>query len=116
MAEYINRASLINHLNTFAPEHYNSLVNDLILKEPAADVIERKKGEWIPVTERLPKDGVPVQACYVGYHSRRLRSDLLACRHEDTWCYWHGEPCSYNKCKVIITHWMPLPEPPKEET
>lgn len=40
MAEYINRASLINHLNTFAPEHYNSLVNDLILKEPAADVVE----------------------------------------------------------------------------
>ena len=47
MADYINRASLINHLNTFAPEHYNALVNDLILKEPAADVIERKKGKWI---------------------------------------------------------------------
>ena len=38
MDEYINRASLIDNLNTFAPEHYNALVNDLILKEPAADV------------------------------------------------------------------------------
>ena len=42
MAEYINRASLINNLITFAPEHYTSLLNDLILKEPAADVVERK--------------------------------------------------------------------------
>ena len=38
MNDYINRASLINNLNTFALEHYDSLVNDLILKEPAADV------------------------------------------------------------------------------
>ena len=53
MAEYINRASLINHLNTFAPEHYNSLVNDLILKESAADVVERKKGKWMQ-TDAFP--------------------------------------------------------------
>ncbi len=47
MAEYIDRASLINNLITFAPEHYTSLLNDLILKEPDADVVERKKGKWI---------------------------------------------------------------------
>ena len=47
MAEYIDRASLINNLITFAPEHYTPLINDLILKEPAADVVERKKGKWI---------------------------------------------------------------------
>ena len=46
MAEYIDRASLINNLITFAPEHYTSLLNDLILKEPAADVVERRKGKW----------------------------------------------------------------------
>lgn len=72
--------------------------------------------EWIPVTERLPEDDVPVLACYVGYRSHRLRSDLLACRYEDEWCHWDGEPCSHEKCKVIITHWMPLPELPMEET
>jgi len=72
--------------------------------------------EWIPVTERLPEDDVPVLACYVGYRSHLLRPDLLACRHEDEWCHWDGEPCSNEKCKVIITHWMPLPELPKEET
>lgn len=43
MNEYINRVSLINNLNTFALERYDSLVNDLIIKEPAADVVEIPK-------------------------------------------------------------------------
>lgn len=43
MNDYINRTSLIDDLNTFALAHYDSLVNDLILKEPTADVIEIPK-------------------------------------------------------------------------
>lgn len=40
MAEYINRAELIENLNKFAPEHYNALINQLITKQPTADVQE----------------------------------------------------------------------------
>ena len=40
MAEYINRAELIENLNKFVPEHYNALINQLITKQPAADVVE----------------------------------------------------------------------------
>ena len=40
MAEYINRAELIENLNKFAPEHYTALINQLITKQPAADVVE----------------------------------------------------------------------------
>ena len=40
MAEYINRAELIENLNKFAPEHYNALINQLITKQPTADVVE----------------------------------------------------------------------------
>ena len=55
---------------------------------------------WIPVTERLPEDEVQVLACTK-----------------------HGKPfpahCKYGKWRVsgsvTITHWMPLPEPPKGE-
>lgn len=36
--EYINRESLIRHLKQFAPESYSELINQLILKEPTADV------------------------------------------------------------------------------
>lgn len=40
MAEYINRAELIENLNKFAPEHYNALINQIITKQPTADVVE----------------------------------------------------------------------------
>ena len=91
--------------------------HDAELHYEAADVIEKmSKPKWVPVTERLPEEDVPVLACYVGYRSHLLRPDLLACRYEDEWCHWDGEPCSHEKCKVIITHWMPLPELPREET
>lgn len=38
--EYIERNDLIKNLNTFAPECYNALINHLIMKQPAADVVE----------------------------------------------------------------------------
>ena len=34
--DLISRKSLIENLNKFAPEHYNTLINDLIAKEPTA--------------------------------------------------------------------------------
>ena len=34
--DLISRQSLLKSLNRFAPEHYSALVNDLIMKEPAA--------------------------------------------------------------------------------
>ena len=46
MAEYIEREALIDNLNHFAPEHYNALINMLIEKQPAADVVEVKHGRW----------------------------------------------------------------------
>ena len=47
MVEYINRVELIENLNKFAPEHYNALINQLITKQPTADVQEIKHGRWI---------------------------------------------------------------------
>ena len=77
--------------------------------------VAEKKSRWIPVTEGFPKDRVPVQVCYIGMNTGTVESDLLACRYYGAWCYWDGEPCSYDECKVEITHWMPLTRPPKEE-
>lgn len=47
--EYIDRDDLIKNLNTFAPECYNALINDLIMKLPAADVVPVKYGEWTTI-------------------------------------------------------------------
>ncbi len=38
--EYIERDDLIKNLNTLAPEYYNALINELIMKQPAADVVK----------------------------------------------------------------------------
>ena len=51
MAEYINRAELIENLNKFATEHYNALINQLITKQPTADVQEVRHGHWILLRE-----------------------------------------------------------------
>ena len=40
MADYINRTELIENLKKFAPEYYNALINQLITKQPTADVVE----------------------------------------------------------------------------
>lgn len=45
----VDRNDLIKNLNTFAPECYNALINDLIMKQPAVDVAPVKHGEWTTI-------------------------------------------------------------------
>lgn len=64
MAEYIERESLIENLNQFAPEHYNALVNMLITKQPAADVVSRAAFDQVmwerdTAMEQLKEHGIP---------------------------------------------------------
>ena len=63
--------------------------------------VAAKLPRWIPVTERLPDDDTHV----LGWDGKRVRfvyvvTDLVF----DAFAEKEG-----------ITHWMPLPEPPKEE-
>lgn len=47
MADYIEREALIDDFNHFAPEYYNALINDLICKQPTADVAPVVHGRWV---------------------------------------------------------------------
>ena len=64
--------------------------------------------EWIPVDERLPEEKVD---CIVHYKHAYCNNDG----------YWAIGFCFYDSEKFRIdlaykvTHWMPLPEPPKGE-
>ena len=64
---------------------------------------------WISVKECLPEDGKEVLVC-------DTRDGIIAVLEHDSGEYaspWHG--CEYWLDEDEITHWMPLPEPPKEE-
>ena len=57
--------------------------------------------KWIPVTKRLPEKNTAVIVA-------TDRGDAFQCLYAyDGWDLWEGHI-------INITHWMPLPEPPKE--
>ena len=63
--------------------------------------------KWIPVTERLPKNG-DVVLCYMEFN------DVRILQWDDVSAWWLGYGRGDDWQKVNVTHWMPLPEPPKE--
>jgi len=78
---------------------YNATL-DVIGKAPEVDPTT----EWIPVRERMPKEGERVLAFYQDGFQRVLSTDIF------------GFPLVHTKDLkwVLATHWMPLPDPPKE--
>ncbi len=58
---------------------------------------------WVPVAERLPDDEITVMVATV--HS-----------DEPVWMGWHDESGWYSveATPINVSHWMPLPTPPKE--
>lgn len=72
--------------------------------------------EWIPVTERLPSDEKPVLA-YYGYNNDGDYG--LAMMFTGTLSYFCFDPnphWQHESTGLVVTHWMPLPQPPKGDT
>jgi hypothetical protein len=65
------------------------------------------KPKWISVEDRLPEYGVEV-LLWNGAGDFFL-DFVIDCTNDE----WEG--CSPEQFKRYYTHWMPLPEPPKEE-
>ena len=69
-----------------------------------------KKSAWVSVRDRLPEKGeyVLVYANTKYINSKKVCIDRLEDGEKTAvWMYTHGW--------FEVTHWMPLPEPPKEE-
>ena len=64
--------------------------------------------EWISVEDRLPEEKVD---CIVHYQH-------AYCDNDDYWaigfCCYDGEKFQFNPA-YKVTHWMPIPHPPKGE-
>lgn len=86
----------------------------------AEELIEKAKAKWIPVTERMPEDTLPrfsevkqIKVLTVLKSSSGVRTVRSQMRYRDTWA---KETRWMWRCSASdITHWMPLPELPKEE-
>ena len=113
--EYISRKAARDVLSALAIRHFE--LSDLfkiyikaledadaeILKIPAVDVASVTG--WIPVTERLPKECTRV----IGFMAWKAMAAIE---------YQNGKWYSIDHLSPLpdeaVTHWMPLPEPPKE--
>ena len=94
---------------------------------------DEKENGWIPVSERLPEECVPVNIVWVNRNPETYYSKIkdvpfsaTGVYYNGNW-YWYSSTCvdylaEYGKCEwdlidkaVYITHWQPLPEPPHME-
>lgn len=67
--------------------------------------------DWISVENELPLEGTLVLATGFDYGDEsKKRHYVVAMRIDE---YWYDED-DVNREFTHLTHWMPLPEPPKE--
>ena len=69
------------------------------------DKLTPTEPKWIPVTERLPEDSVAVNL----HTSSGVVGTGFYCKQTKSWVQWYSGGSLF----ADVTHWMPLPEPPK---
>lgn len=72
-------------------------------KSPFCYNLPPTEPKWIHVTERFPEEDTRVLVWLVDGANQYTRMDTDR-RHNSKWVRW----------EKYVTHWMPLPEPPKE--
>ena len=71
--------------------------------------------DWISVNDRLPDKYNRVLMSAVDYESEARQAITIGFRDGDWW--WSQETGGSDvELGITVTHWMPLPEPPKEDT
>jgi len=87
---------------------HNGWALNKTLNEAADAIEELSKPKWIPVTEDSPKEGFPVLGAFKFQGGNGcIVTERITINGEEIWSAAMGmKPFA----------WMPLPEPPKEET
>lgn len=94
---------------------------------------DEKENGWIPVGERFPENNIPVNITWINRKPETYYKEIKDVPFSATgvffrgkW-YWYSATCTdylreYGKCEwdlmdecIDVTHWMPLPEPYKED-
>lgn len=70
--------------------------------------------EWIKVEDKLPKDGENVIGFWPSRNGKKIDGKNFAVtKFADDNSWWSLEDKDVDFC--FPSHWMPLPEPPKQE-
>ena len=109
MSDFICKRELYHKLGEAYNKGYlswgaNEIIKDIIGK---CDSVENK-GEWIPVSERLPEKNVWVLVT-VEQSGKRFQEIMRRNNYIEAWTD------NIDNYTDEITAWMPLPEPYKEE-
>ena len=110
MAEYIEREAVYEDFekcNSENPKWTLSRVKTLIARQKAADVAPVRK--WISVKDRLPEAGGYV-VCIAKRNQFSRFMPMVAKIEKNGWV----NPITEQYISAV-SHWMPIPEPPKEE-
>jgi hypothetical protein len=67
--------------------------------------------KWISIKDRLPDAG---QIVIIVWRGHTQNTCYVYDKHIEQWSTYDGE-CTIGNNKNV-THWMPLPEPPKDES
>lgn len=95
------------------------------LGDTIMEAVERlKRMQWIPVTERMPEldpdDSEDLRKCLIAVPLTMERTGKSHWEIHTSFAKWHRNKRRKNPFvwfddhPAIITHWMPLPEPPEE--
>lgn len=125
--KYVSKEYLSILCNTFSSEHrFRAILNKLgeyedaerqglILQLPCKEV-NGMNNKWIPVTERLPEDGIDVLVWFeyfrYGDYNRLFRKIGISYTYNGEWSGFVNGQSGWRQLKVIA--WMPLPEPYEE--
>lgn len=77
---------------------------------------EATESPWVSVTERLPKEGVPVLVCYDGTGESSHRADIASLvlgRESALDDKWENDNWHRNVPVGTFSFWMPLPAAPR---
>ena len=75
--------------------------------------IDALKNPWISVEDRLPEEHVMVLILTVDNEIMQRQLDyMLSDLSAWSWC---DDNLEYSLAGWLVTHWMPIPQPPKEQ-
>ena len=88
------------------------------LEEDTIALLREQNGDWISVKERLPELGVSVLVAFkVKYRFGSTTAVETAMLQNFGFCGGgYDNFRTAEICETEVTHWMPLPKPPKEGT